>query len=40
MSVFGVTLHQLGEGDVFDLNRRTPADLDEDDEDNDESEDK
>jgi cyanophycinase len=40
MSVFGVTLHQLGEGDVFDLNRRQPADLDDDDdEDEDDDED-
>ena len=30
MSVFGVTLHLLGNGDVFDLTRRCPADFDED----------
>jgi hypothetical protein len=27
MSVFGVTLHLLGSGDVFDLRRREPRDL-------------
>ena len=27
MSVFGVTLHMLGKGDVFDLRTRDPADL-------------
>ena len=27
MSVFGVTLHMLGSGDVFDLRRREPQDL-------------